>query len=222
MMLEIRRRRGAASRRCVGVAPRSGVRRADPGHRRPRRPRRPTSRRRAARARRAAGAASSYMIVPLVAARARAGVDDAALDPRGPPLRGVRPGVRRGARRSASRWRSTTRACYDAPSSRLSCWTPCSPSPPVGLALVDRDLRFVRVNEPSPPSATARRRSTSGARSPSCSRPSRARAGGRHRCYRRVLATGEAALDRRADPRGRRRAAPLELLVHAGDGPTDR
>ena len=100
----------------VGVAPRRRDRRADPGHRRARRHRR-RHRRPAARADRAPGA----QVVPDRAAgrpRARAGLDDAALDPRRAPLRGVRPGLRRWRWPSAVRWPSTTRACTTAPSAR--------------------------------------------------------------------------------------------------------
>ena len=167
-------------------------------------------------------APKSYMLVPLARAGAQHRVADAALDPGRPPLHRGGPRLRPDRSPPAARSRSTTPACTTAAERSLSLLDTVFATAPVGLAFVDPDLRFVRVNE------TLR-----GLQRPPGRGPRRADdPGGPGRAGRRARAAvparprhGPAAPRPRAQRRERRRAgrrAALERLLHAGARPRRR
>ena len=88
-----------------------------------------------------------------------------------------RPRVRGDPRGAASRSRSTTRGCTPPPSARSALLDSFFATAPVGLAFVDHDLRFVRVNDDDERLQRAPRRARgrvrARAREPSGPRPAR-------------------------------------------------
>ena len=214
MLLGIRRRRrdvdGASESRQV-----ARVRRVDPRQRRQRRPR-PTSTSDAAALVERLGA---EVLHDRAAARARAQHRraDAALDARGPPLQRRR--TSRSPRRSPARFALAidNARLYEAAERSLGLLDTVFATAPVGLAFVDRDLRFVRVNEALAAINGRRSRSTSAGRVARCS-AGRARARELHvRRQRRAALDLEAAASAE-----RRRHPPLDRVVHAGARPRGR